>query len=160
MQQKIINRLSDNLTRQKQLYLDMLELSQKEAEYLAEGNIDGLSKVLAVIETITKTIGEVEADRQDMIMQFSDASGMDKDIRLSDIIKSHPEEADKLRLIQNELVGLMKEISNTENKNAKLIKKALADIDYMKNLFTEDDSGIYTKKGKNGNNNFLLNEKI
>lgn len=160
MQQQNIKNLANNLASQKQLYTDLLELSRKESEYLADGNIEGLSNVLAVIETIIQALGDVEASRQELVSRFSPVDKSDKETKLADIIKEYSEEGEELRILQSELVSLMEEIGKTENKNAKLIKKALADIDYMKNLFIEDTAGIYTKKGKNGNSNFLLDKKI
>lgn len=159
MQQQNIKNLANNLARQKQLYADLLELSVKESEYLSNGNIEGLSNVLAVIETIIAALGEVESTRRELISKFS-LEEPGKEVKLSDIIKQYPEESDELCVLQGELIELMEEIGKTENKNAKLIKKALTDIDYMKNLFIEDTAGIYTKKGKNGNSNFLLDKKI
>lgn len=159
MQQQNIKELTNNLARQKQLYIDLLELSKKETEYLNAGDIEGLSNVLAVIETIIKTLGEVEASRQ-KIINGSLVGQQGEEAKLSGIINKYPEEAEELRKFQSELIELIEEISKTENKNAALIKKALSDIDYMKNLFVEDTSGIYTKKGKNGNSNFLLDHKI
>lgn len=161
MQHKTIKELTDNLSKQKQLYTDLFELTKKESEILVEGDIDALSNVLAVIEAIIKTLGEVEADRQGIVSEFAESAGLGSQIRLQDIVDSDSVQADDLMAMQKELIEIMEKISIVETKNTKLIKKALTGIDYMKNLFGEEKPATYTKEGnRDGNNNFLLDKKM
>lgn len=154
MQYLTISKLLNNLNRQKQLYLDMLSLTQKESELILNADIENLSKVVAVKEALIKELGGAEVERLDMVQE----------LKIEDLMQQYPAKANELNQAKNELKEVLKDINEAASKNASFIQKALSGIGYIKNLFEIDDSSIIYRKNNSGNKstakNLVLDEKV
>lgn len=147
MRHQAIIKLLDNLSRQKLLHLDLLELAKKETDLLLNADLKNLSNVTTITETVIRKIEEAEGERIDIMSELTGGSGTKSfELSMDNLIKEYPQETDELLQIKKELNILLENIKTVASKNTKLIKRALSGIDYIKNLFNEYGLSVLNEK--------------
>src|SRR5690554_2211853 len=142
--------IADILEKEQILYNDLLSISRKKTEILANEEVAGLESITSVEQSIIVRIGELEKERNKFIDQLAQENNMDAaDITISSIIDMAKGNARvRLENVSRDLIKTVEEQKSLNDRNSMLIKSKLDFIDFSLNIITgQNNSGSTYSKG-------------
>ncbi len=144
--QALCRNLTNIIESNQQIYA----LALRKKEILIAGNIDSLAKIVQQESDLIKTMGLLEAGRQqlvnDVIQEYK--VNQTETILLTDLLAHIPDSAEKEELNQlyTRLNTLLSDVQSMNELNQQLIENSLEFVNYSIELFTEvPDEQIYHK---------------
>lgn len=147
-----LDKLIDLLNQQKDIYLDLLDISKKKTEVIIEANVAELENITKIEQVLILKMGKLEESfdtiLKDMKLQLSIE---DDKVNMSSIIDLLEEpDKNKLDSIRNDMFNIIKELEKTNKHNSGLIKNSLDYIDFSINLFSNSNSVSSTGYANSG----------
>jgi flagellar biosynthesis/type III secretory pathway chaperone len=143
--------LLDLLRQEKEVFCELLDLSNIEQEYIIQNDIEGLFDVTGKKERLAVTVQELEQKRKTLL-------GSSEENRPFASLRSHmstdgidpllAKEADELR---DELISVLTEFDNINQTNGELLKRNLDYVGFMLNAIMPDENPMYTNTAVSSN---------
>ncbi len=141
-----------NMEKEKELYLELIQLSTGKTDLIIEKRVRDLEKLVAVEENIIANVGRLESERQELLQDLAKIRNIDSDsITLTNLIDwAYGDMKVKFQNLQSEFEGILHRQKHLNEINSKLLKTNLEYIDFAILLMTgEGASGkLYEKKGQ------------
>lgn len=146
----ILNDLMELIRAHRDIYSNLLRLSQLKKEALINANVKELDNIINAEELIIIYLGEVERKRQNSVKELAELNGIDENSIDIEYISSlmEPEQKTELEEIKEELTIVLDDVSKTNEINSKLIETQLNYIDLTFELLAgSDKSEEYNRQG-------------
>ena len=132
----LVNGLIEVLNQEAGLYGQILEISKGKTDIIIKGRVSELEKVVKLEQSLVLQIGKLEDSREDMTAKLSDKLGLKlPQVTLTGLAKSlQSDQANKLKVVREDIGKIMIELRDTNKLNSKLIKNSLEYIDFSLNL--------------------------
>lgn len=162
----LIIQLGGILKEEADIYDDILKVSKQKTSIIVEGKVNELEKIVKMEQSFIFKIAGLESKREALIGKLSGLMGQKPEELTISSIADHSDEKESIMLknVQQSMVGLIKELCNSNELNSRLIKNSLDYINFSIGLFAnignEDNNYSpnaekFSKKGRN-----LLDLKI
>ncbi len=144
--EKIVNDIADVINREHEIYTQLLELSRVKTNIIVEGKVIELEKMVKVEQTFLLEMGKLEGAREDLVENLAKELNCEpEEITLSRLITtSTGNEKEKLENLHKKINSTMKQLTDTNELNSKLIKNSLDYINFTMGIFmssgTEDNN--------------------
>jgi hypothetical protein len=136
----------DILKEEKELFVELVKLSNIEQQYILNNNIEGLLEVTSKKERLALGVRELEKKRDVLLNNSVDFKSSSKH-RFKDISEGFDsnltDEADSVR---EELLAIIKEFDGINNLNGELLKRSLDYVTFMLDTILPDDNPTYSGK--------------
>ncbi len=121
-----------------ELHRECLGLGREKMNYLMQGDLSKIESIVGIEQTIISEIARQENRRMLALRHMlGDVAEIQKDWRLDTVLCLVPPDAgDVLRSLRTELLQVMDELRDLNQKNHRLTKLSLAYVDYMVNVIT------------------------
>lgn len=146
----VLNDLMELIRAHRDIYSNLLRLSQLKKEALISANVKELENIINAEELIIIHLGEVERKRQNSVRELAKLTGIDEDsIDIDYIVKlMDSEQKTELEEIKEELKNVLDDVSKNNEINSKLIETQLNYIDLTFELIAgADKSEDYNRQG-------------
>lgn len=151
----LINELIDILNKEAAIYEGVLKLSKNKTDTIVAGKVAELEGITRLEQSMILQMGKLEDEREKLIDRLSvQMKVAAEDITISSLEKLlQKEQAGRLRACHKSLDRSLKELSDTNELNSKLIKSSLDYIDFSINLLTNTSSAgnLYGNAGQTSN---------
>jgi len=152
---KFIDKFNEILNEQLSLHEKLLSLSQEKKDVLINGSLSNLEKIIKQEHKLIQDVRFLEKDRYAMIQQLAEALKIDVNkITISFLIDIVQEDATKARLtsLKSNLEEVVRELTEVNELNAKLLKQSLEYIQTTMETITDDPDQemVYTNPAKSG----------
>jgi len=145
------DRLLEILTAQRDLYAEMLKLSENKRDVIVKNDIGELDRIVKREEAILVKIGELERNRRETLDKIAEALNITaEELSSSKILESvSPQDQEKFNAVVNDLTEILKKLGDVNETNSKLIK---FNLDYINNIINkvvmgDGKNATYTDKG-------------
>lgn len=139
--------LVDILKSEKEAYQELLGLARKEQELIIEGDVEGILGVVRATEHLMFVIRDLEDSRLALIYKGSDFNSSQQNIDLSSVAKTFDaQRAGEADLLKDEILSIIKDLSETNQTNAGLLKRKIGYVDFMLGALFPDDNPVYGMK--------------
>ncbi|OEF97705.1 flagellar protein FlgN [Desulfuribacillus alkaliarsenatis] len=138
---KFIEKFCEILSEQLTLHEKLLTLSQDKKTILIEGSLPKLEKIIKEEHNLIQESRHLEKDRNAMIQQLAESLKIAPDnVTISFLIEVVQEDIAKQRLssLKEKLEEVLKELSQVNQLNAKLLKQSLEYIQTTMESITDD----------------------
>ncbi len=146
----VLNELIELIRANRDIYSNLLRLSQLKKEALVNANVKELDNIVSAEELIIIHLGEIERKRQNAVKKLAQFQCVDENcIDIDYIIELiEPEQKKELEDMKDELRGLLDDVSKNNEVNSKLIETQLNYI-YMtfELLAGADKADDYNRQG-------------
>lgn len=144
--EKILNDIANVLNCEHELYEQLLEMSKVKTHFIVEGKVTDLEKMVKVEQTFLLELAKLEGTREKLIDDLAVKIGCKpEEVTLSSLITTAAQnQKAMLEGLHSKITDTMKQVTETNELNSKLIKNSL---DYIN--FT---MGILTSSGTEDNN--------
>lgn len=152
--EEVVKELMDVLDQEAKLYDDILKISKNKTSIIVEGKVTELEKIVKLEQSLVLQMAKLENQRENLIDKISKHIGIKpEDITISSLIKFlGKDQSEKMKTLQNNIVKTVKDLSDTNGLNSKLIKNSLDFISFSLNM--------YANAGNEDNNYGLGGRKI
>jgi len=132
----VSGKLVEVLEQETAIYEDILELSRKKTDTIVEGKVPELENITKQEQTLVSKVHKLESVRLSLLQELSGQLGMKPEkMALSVLVEQmQGKEAEKLKVLQNKIAGILSELKNVNELNSRLIKNSLEYIDFSINL--------------------------
>ena len=148
----LINELIDILNKEAAIYEGVLKLSKNKTETIVAGKVAELEGITRLEQSMILQMGKLEGEREKLVDRLSvQLKVAAEDITISSLEKLlQKEQAGRLRACHKSLDRFLKELSDTNRLNSKLIKSSLDYIDFSINLLANTSSAgnLYGNAGQ------------
>lgn len=146
MDTALFDKLIEIINKEKALYEGILELSKRKTDVIVEGKVSELEGVTKLEQSMILKLGKLEEEREELILKFAREDKSEaSDITLNKLIKMAPKAyAKQLKDCGRELESVIKDLSQANSLNSKLIKSSLDYIDFSINVLTSATSADNT----------------
>ncbi|GAU75674.1 flagellar protein FlgN [Fusibacter sp. 3D3] len=146
---KSVEQLIITLEKEREVYQDVLEISQKKRASIKEQRISDLEKFVSEEQGLVVTLFKLEEIREkvvDLVMREHNLEFVENVTQLAQFLD--PNEKKLVLEAKNNLVVLVKNVADENKFNSKLIEEKLNMINFNLDLLTQvsDESGQYNKK--------------
>ncbi|MDP4179503.1 MAG: flagellar protein FlgN [Bacillota bacterium] len=149
----LYNELINILDNEIATYNDIYKISKEKTDIIVEGKVSELEKIVQAEQQLILRVTQIENQRETIIFKISRALKLkSEEITLTTLIEIvQGDLGEKLRSQQESLSKLVKELTNLNDLNSKLIRNSLDYINFSLNLFansgTKDNNyGIDAEK--------------
>lgn len=151
----LIDRLIEVLNKETAMYEGILKLSKSKTNVIVEGKVFELESITKLEQNIILSLGKLEREREELVNKLAVQLNLKpSDITLDSLIKLLPEEqAQKLDNCYNALPKVVRDLSDANVLNSKLIRSSLDYIDFSINILTNAGSSgnNYENAGRSSN---------
>ncbi|MDE5907465.1 MAG: flagellar protein FlgN [Lachnospiraceae bacterium] len=130
--------LIEVLDLESQEYENLLELSMKKTPVIVAGNLEELAKITDEEQNVVSGINRLEQKRREVFSDIANVINKDVDtLMLKDLvemIKSRPEEQQKLARVHDRLSTAVHEVKRVNGQNRILIQNALEMVEFDMNM--------------------------
>jgi hypothetical protein len=119
------------LEREKELIVDLNKRLEQELELIVGGDVQSLEETMPHKQKIIKNIAKNRKDNDDLPRNDPE-----------------PEDANRIRLLQQDLTGLWKKATGLNELSKSLVKQRLSDIDAQLEVFFTGMKKGYSRDGK------------
>ncbi len=146
MDTALFDRLIEIMDKEKFIYEGILELSKNKTDLIVEGKVSELEGVTKLEQSMIVKLGKLEEERVELISKLAQQNqAVAPDVTLDTLIKIAPEaKAKKLTECGRGLENVIKNLSEANSLNSKLIKSSLDYIDFSINVLTNAASADNT----------------
>jgi len=133
-----VNELINILTREVEIYQEVLKISKDKTELIVEGKINELDNMTKMEQAFVIDIGKLETLREKVVKGLSDDIGLNpSDITISEIINHlDKEQAQELEICKNNLLSIINEVKTVNDLNSKLIQNSIDYINFSINVLS------------------------
>lgn len=137
MDNQLINELIEVLEQESKIYDEILKISKNKTNIIVEGKVIELEKIVKLEQSLVLQMAKMEDQRELIVGKISKIIGMEPEkITLKNLVASMEKENGKILEQQQEKIGqTLKELTNANELNSKLIKSSLDYISFSLNLF-------------------------
>lgn len=150
---KFIEKFCEILSEQLSLHEKLLSLSQEKKEVLIKGSLPGLEKIIKEEHKFIQDAQYLERDRHAMILQLAESLKIDPTqitiSFLSEVVKDDPIK-ERINHLKSNLEEVLKELTQVNELNAKLLQQSLEYIQTTMETITDDPDQeiVYSNPGK------------
>ncbi|MDL2273049.1 flagellar protein FlgN [Oscillospiraceae bacterium OttesenSCG-928-G22] len=162
----LITKLVELLSRERDLYREILELSKKKQDVVASGNIEELDEVVKKEQLLLVRLGDLERKRKGAIEEIAAAiSKAPDDLVLSDLLPHcSAEQKAEIETVQSELQETLREQIELNEINHKLINSKLQYINFTIDMMsggqaTNNYGASGKEQGKDGRSINIIDHK-
>ncbi len=134
----LMENLIEVLDLESQEYENLLELSMKKTPVIVAGNLEELAKITDEEQNVVSGINRLEQKRREVFSDIANVINKDVDtLMLKDLvemIKSRPEEQQKLARVHDRLSTAVHEVKRVNGQNRILIQNALEMVEFDMNM--------------------------
>ncbi|MDL2288418.1 flagellar protein FlgN [Oscillospiraceae bacterium OttesenSCG-928-F05] len=158
-----VKAIADVLTRETTIYSEILTLSKEKSEVVAKGTLEELDAIVRKEQILLMQLGECERRRKALAEAYAEKLGKPAaELTLKDMIAhANGEDQAKLEALHGELVGILEEQMQLNEKNHKLIESKLQYINFSVDMLMRNKDGAannYTASGgERGNDGAKIN---
>ncbi len=135
------------LKSEKEAYQELLDLAQKERELIIEGDTEGVLGVVRATEHLMFVVRDLEDKRLALIYKGSDFNSPRQTVDFSSVAKTFDTQtAGEAKLLKDEIRSIIKDLSETNETNAGLLKRKIGYVDFMLGALFPDDNPVYGMK--------------
>lgn len=147
-----IKKLTEILDKEAAIYEALLKLSREKTDLIVQGKVTELESITKVEQSMILQLARLEENREKLVEKLSEELGMDtENITVSELERVLPkDQSEDLAECQNKLTGIFKDLKNSNDLNARLIKNSLDYIDFSVNILSNAGSSgdLYGKSGQ------------
>jgi len=125
---KVAAGVVETLSRQADVYGDLLDVACKKREVLAGGTVRDLEHLVQAEEALLFKAGRLEERRSELVDELSRLCGIDGKVTVRELIERVDGLDDALEEIDEALKRVLEELGAVNRTNAELIRQALAYI--------------------------------
>lgn len=148
----LINELMEILNKEAAIYDGVLKLSKSKTDTIVAGKVAELEGITRLEQSLILQMGKLEDEREKLIDRLSVHLKIDaSEITISSLEKLlQKDQADKLRACHKALDRTIKELSDSNDLNSKLIRNSLDYIDFSVNILsnTSAPGNMYGNSGQ------------
>lgn len=134
----LMEELFTTLEGEKEIYEELIPISQKKTEILVKGDLKELEKVTQTEQTMVEKATALGKRREEVIENIGVVLNRDSKTldltTLTKLLQKQPEEKKKLARIHDELKAIMKRLVAINEKNKSLIENSLEMIEFNMNF--------------------------
>lgn len=149
---ELLEKLIQNLLQEKDIYKELLEISEQKKQVIANTDIKELEKIVQLEQEFIVRIGKLEDERQGIIDAIAAQKKLpSEDITISTLISWAPEEiARRLESIKQEFEYIIEKQKDLNRINEKLLKINLEYVDFAINFLagSQSSASVYGEKGQ------------
>lgn len=136
MNRQNVIELINILERETEIYEELLKISKDKTDIIVKGKVTDLENITKVEQNFALDIERLEALREKVIKNLADDIGINhSNLTISKLIKYlDKENAQELEKCKENLLGIINEIKNINDLNAKLIQNSIDYINFSINL--------------------------
>jgi len=164
---RLLEQLIENLTEEKNIYSELLEISERKKQVIMNSRIKDLEKIVQVEQEFIIRIGSLENKRQEIIGEMAAQKKVKpEEITISTLVNwSSGEVKQRLENIKEALTGIIERQKELNRVNERLLKINLEYVDFAINFLTGNygTGTFYEKKGqasKSKQTRNLFDEKV
>ena len=150
----LMQELLNALEAEKQIYQELIPISEKKTGILVEGDLQKLQQITDQEQLLIDRVGIIDKKREAVIKDMAVVLGKNPkelDIAtLARLMNTQPEEKKKLSEIHDSLRKVMKRLVEVNEKNKNIIENSLEMIEFNMNF-------IQSTRMSPGNNNYNRN---
>jgi hypothetical protein len=136
----------DILRDEKDIFIELVVLSNVEHQYIMENNIEGLMEVTGKKERLALAVRELEKKRNALLGSSMEVEPISNQ-RFMDISENFDSNsADEASSLREELIAVIKEFDNINYSNAELLRRSLDYVTLMLDTILPDDNPTYSDK--------------
>ena len=134
----LMEELLTTLKREKQIYEELIPVSERKTTILVKGELDALESVTEEEQLLIEKANSLGKKREEVIANIGVV--LNKDARtldlatLANLLAKQPEEKEKLAAIHDSLKMVMKRLIEVNEKNKNLIENSLEMIEFNMNF--------------------------
>jgi len=147
-----IEKIVENLEKEKNVYCDILELSRKKTEIIRQGKVEELDNIIKAEQSLVMLAGGLRGEREKLSGMIASQMKMDiKELTLSQLMEWVDEPLKgRMKSLQQEFIAVLNEQKQLNDLNQRLIQINLDYIDFTLDLLNGEpqSSELYQQKGK------------
>jgi len=158
----MVKKLIEIIGKEAEIYETLLRLSREKTDVVVKGKVTELENITKVEQSMILQLARLEESRENIVEKLSEELGMDAEsITVTQLEKVLPKDQSKeLAEYQEKMTGIFRDLKNSNELNARLIKNSLDYIDFSINVLSNIGSAgdIYGKSGQSndpGKRNFF-----
>jgi len=128
----LVDLLIGNMKNQKEIYRELLALSEKKTDVLVKGDVKALEEITEVEQEMILKLGRIESERMEIVESL--CGGETTAEKLKDILPADKKK--EFESIVEELKGILLKLQRSNEVNEKLIRGALEYINFSIELMT------------------------
>ena len=139
METQTLKELMDILENETRVYEGILRLSKDKTKILVDGKVSELEKLVKLEQALVIQAGRLESSREDLTARLAGELGLEpQGLTVSELAKHlKNREAEKFSACRERLAGVIGELRNTNELNARLIKNSLDYINFSINMLAD-----------------------
>ncbi len=148
----MINKLIDIIGREAALFESFLELLERQRQMLVTNDLNGLNEVTEQQRRALIESRLLNRQREELVAQIKESHALDGDVTVSRLLELADEnQAERLRMLRDSILGLNEKITQTRNSNALLLNQSREFISNTIKMLTQIRSPqpTYIKSGVN-----------
>lgn len=148
----LVSELTAVISKEAQLYADMLTISDKKTEIIVAGRVSELEEMVKTEEMLVLNISKYEFAREDIVEKIAAQLKVSSDtLTVSELVaKLDAEQAKELDAIRKSILDIIDKLKDKNEVNSKLIKNSLEFINFSINILSnvENESNNYGSTGQ------------
>ncbi|HEY5586498.1 MAG TPA: flagellar protein FlgN [Ruminiclostridium sp.] len=142
MEESLVRALTEVLNQENEVYDTLLIISNNKTNLIVGGKVNELESIVKLEQSLVMKISKLEDEREKIVGKLCSLLGKKpEEVTISGLAAQlGQKEAAKLKACQEKIVKNIKNLKNTNDLNAKLIKNSLEYIDFSINMMTSIDS--------------------
>lgn len=134
---KSVEQLMIALTKEHEMYQEVLEIARKKRNVIVEGKIKELDGITGKEQAMILSIGKLENIRESILKNIVKELNVDNIQNISGLAKYLDEETkNEILAIRDKLAETLKMVKEENDLNSKLIEQSLEYIEFNKNILT------------------------
>ncbi|WP_432407087.1 flagellar protein FlgN [Wukongibacter sp. M2B1] len=134
---KSVEQLMIALTKEHEMYQEVLEIARKKRNVIVEGKIKELDGITGKEQAMILSIGKLENIRESILKNIVKELNVDNIQNISGLAKYLDDETkNEILAIRDKLAETLKMVKEENDLNSKLIEQSLEYIEFNKNILT------------------------
>ena len=137
------------LKKQLEIYKEILKISEDKTDIIVKDKVEELKPMVEREESLVEGYINLEKERIKIIKAFADSKGIKGLLRIDDLCKYFPDDADEMQGLKEEILEITRKIKVKNATNQELVKNSLDFLNFSIGLIsgTNRGSGTYGKEG-------------
>lgn len=151
MEEDLVSRLIAVLASDAEVYTDLLHLARRKKDLVVKGELAALEALLEVEQALVQRAGQLEGERLELAATLARGWGVPAESITLSCLKERcrPEQVSRLEEAERGLEGVLSELKEVNQENARLLRRALALIKYsLELLLPEEGAVVYGSRGE------------
>jgi len=137
------------LKKQLEIYKEILKISEEKTDIIVEDKVESLKPMVDREETLVSQYISLEKQRIGIIKEFAKSKGINEVLKVDDLCKFFPDDADEMQSLKKEILEITKKIKVKNALNQELVKNSLDFINFSVGIMsgTNIGTGTYGRQG-------------